>query len=319
MRFVSKTSVLGLLIGGFALCMTFFGGGAVFAEGEENIPATRMQISPVSNRISISPNQEIIDKFTIANTGSSDFKYKVYAAPYSVTNENYGQNFSTQNDYTKITSWISFRVPGGEWSNEPTFSIGKGEKQTIEYRINAPQDIPAGGQYATLFAESADGNNENGSNSGIKTSSRVGLILYAGVSGDTRREGAIEDFNFSHFLLGGKIEATTKAKNTGNIDFNINYAFEIQSLFGKTLFEKKEGQIVLPGTERRITQKWDDTPWIGIFKVHYRAAVLGDVRDETAVVFVIPLFVIIILILFLTILTIWTIMVIRRVKERKKH
>ena len=45
-------------------------------------PTVNMQLSPVTNRISLEPGQELTDSFTIENTGSADFQYKVYAAPY---------------------------------------------------------------------------------------------------------------------------------------------------------------------------------------------------------------------------------------------
>ncbi len=291
---------------------------AVTAEGEQSQqPAIWLQISPVSNRVALAPGQETQDKFTVENTGSEDFQYKVYAAPYSVTNEDYDLSFSNENNYTKITSWITFRQADGEWTKDPTFSIPKGEKQTIEYRITVPQDVPAGGQYATLFAESVG--KDNGSSTGIKTSSRVGLILYGAVAGDTRREASIEDYNYSRFLLDGNLSGTTKVKNTGNIDINLNYNFEVKSLFGKTLYEDKSAVSVLPDTERRIKHEWDQTPWIGLFQIHYSVSALGQNRDETSVVWKMPLIAIILLILFLTILIIWTIIAIRSGKERRKR
>ena len=303
----------------------FVGGGQATAEGEESQPAIWMQMTPVSNRIALTPGQETEDKFTIENIGSGDFQYKVYAAPYSVTNENYDLSFSAENNYTRITSWLTFRQGDGEWTKNPTFTIAKGQKQEIQYRVSVPQDVPAGGQYATLFAESVNDDNSNGS-TGIKTSSRVGLLLYANVAGDSRREGTIEDYDFTHFSLGGTISATAKVKNSGNTDFALSDTFEIKTLFGKTVYPNTDGQTatnnysVLPDTERRVNHEWtkeEGAPWIGVFQVHYKVSALGEVRDETAIVFVMPLVAIILLILFLTILTIWTIIAIRSRKERK--
>ena len=303
-------------------------GAQVTADEKSNQgqPAVWMQMTPVSNRVSLAPGQEVEDKFTVENIGSADFKYKVYAAPYSVTNENYDLSFSAENNYTRIKTWITFRQADGEWSKEPTFTIPKGQKQDIQYRISVPQDVPAGGQYATLFAESIGDDAEGGTSTGVKTSSRVGLLLYANVAGDTRRAGSIEDYDFTRFLLGGTIKATTKVKNSGNTDFAVTDTFEVKTLFGKTVYPNEESQSatnalsVLPDTERRVNHEWkkeEGAPWIGIFQVHYKVSIPGEERDETAVVFVIPLVAIILLVLFLTILIIWTIIAIRTRKERK--
>lgn len=318
MRKIIRTAIYGICAFGVLFAASLIHNGQpATAEGEQQQqPAVWLQISPVSKRIALNAGQEATDSFTVENTGSADFKYKVYAAPYSVTNENYDLSFSAENNYTRMTSWLSFRTPGGEWTKDPTFSIAKGEKQTIEYRINVPQDAPAGGQYVTLFAESVNEDAE-GAATGVKTSSRVGLILYGNIAGDIRRAASIEDYNFSRFLMGGNIKGTSKVKNTGNTDFNVNYTFEVKSLFGKTLYEDKSAVSVLPDTERRINHEWDQTPWIGIFQVHYSVNALGESHDETAVVMVMPLIAIILLLLFLTILVIWTIMGVRKAKERK--
>lgn len=331
MKLKLRTIIVGICAFGTLLVAgAIHNGSQVVADEEQQPtqqqPAVWIQMTPVSNRVSLSPGQEVEDKFTVENIGSADFQYKVYANPYSITNENYDPSFSAENNYTRITSWITFRQGDGEWTKDPVFTIPKGQKQEIQYRINVPQDVPAGGQYATLFAESVNGNDNDSAATGVKTSSRVGLLLYANVAGDVRREAAITDYDFTHFSLGGTIKATTKVKNSGNTDFAVTDTFEVKTLFGKTVYPNDTNQSatnslpVLPDTERRINHEWkqeDGAPWIGVFQVHYKVSALGEVRDETAIVFIMPLFAIILLLLFLTILIIWTIMAIRTRKERK--
>lgn len=285
---------------------------------DSTAPAVWLQVSPVSERVVLNPGQSLDYQFNVENIGSEAFTYKVYATPYSVTNKSYELNFSAENERTQISRWISFRDDAGNFVQEATFNIEPGDKQTIAYRVTVPGSVPDGGQYATIFAESIP-KNSNSQTSGIKTVSRVGLVVYGRSSGDTINEAEITDYKFDSFLTSGAVSSDATVKNSGNTDFETRYKLIVKSLFGKTIFEKESVYDVLPDTERDVSVEWPDTPLFGIFRVTSSISALDKSEDHTKIVMIIPTFILIIMLVVLTILIVWLIMIIRKRKEQKSR
>lgn len=282
-------------------------------------PPILIQVSPVSTQAILEPGKTKEYAMTIRNSGSTDFSYHLYTTPYTVADENYNIDFSKETRRTQISRWIKF-YQDDKLVDRPTFKIKPGEVQTIKYVIQVPEDIPAGGQYATIFAET-DTNNEAATSSGIRTASRVGMIVYGRTSGDTVEDGEVTDFSIPGFLVSGNISATSKVKNSGNTDFEAEYTFKVSSILGAELYSKNTTYNVLPDTdiERRVNLEWADTPFMGIFKVYYKVTTPGDhgSREEEKIVIKFPIVMIILTILVLTGLTIGIIMTVRKRKERK--
>ncbi|MBR2997258.1 hypothetical protein IKF33_02410 [Candidatus Saccharibacteria bacterium] len=317
-------AIMAILLGGL-FCFSY----PAAAEGEEGggetpTPDIWLQISPVSKRVKIAASETQDGEFTVENIGAKDFDYKVYATPYYATSgETYDWNFTIENSYTQIARWITFADKDGNYGKEATFNIKKGEKQTIKYRITTPDSIPSGGQYAALFAQSLEDNTtKTEGTAGIKTISRVGMVLYAKADGDTRDVAEISNYSFDKFKLSGNLKATATIKNDGNTDFTTSVNYTVKTLFGKELYTLPEGQksyILLPETERTINVEWADTPFMGIFQVNYKVSALDQVKDQTSIVLVLPIFVGIIALLLLTIIVIWAIILIRKRGERKSR
>lgn len=280
-------------------------------------PSVWLQISPVSSRVTLEAGAVTEHSFTVSSIGSEGFKYKVYSAPYSIKSEEYDIDFSSEGNRTQITRWIQFKDADGNWVDSATYSIPTDGKQVVEYRISVPQDIPEGGQYASIFAETVPNEGENGDSSGLKTVSRAGLIVYGRTSGETREVAEIKDFQFQTFLTSGKVHINSRVTNSGNTDFEAKCGITIKSLFGKVIFEKENSYSVLPDTTRKIDMIWEDTPSFGIFNATARVSASGEVHEETKIVMIIPLFIIIITIILLTILIVWTIILIKKRNEQK--
>ncbi len=290
------------------------------SSSEESKPAIWLQISPVSNKVTLIPGEDSDYSFTVSNIGSEDFGYHVYAAPYSVNDEDYNVSFSNETNRTQISRWIQFYKDDGSLTNDAHFKLNKGEKQTVRYRISVPDSIPAGGQYATIFAESDEVEGKV-SGSGIKTVSRVGLIVYGHTDGDTVDEAKITDFGFKTFMTSGRISASSRVENNGNTDFEAIYELDIQSLFGKQLFSKSSSYNILPDTARRVTTEWEETPLLGFYKVRYKVSALNNsvVEEKTKIVVIMPVFVMILSIILLTLIIIWVIILVRKRRERKSR
>ncbi len=276
-----------------------------------------IQVTPVSSRVVLRPGQSLDYSMTVANIGTDKFGYSVYTAPYSVVDEDYNVSFSNETNRTQLSRWIKFINEDGSTTDTFKSTLEPGAKQTVNYRISVPEDVPAGGQYATIFAQTDSDDKKDAS--GITTVSRIGLIVYGRTNGETNEDAEITDYAISGFLNKGPITATSKVKNKGNTDIEAKYKFTVKSIFGNTLHEEEQAYNILPDTERRMNSEWNNTSPMGLFWVTYNvSSSAGDVaREETKLVVILPIWMIIIMLILLTILIIWIIMLNRKRKERK--
>ena len=277
-----------------------------------------IQVTPVSSRVVLRPGESLDYSMTVANIGTDKFSYSVYTAPYSVVDEDYNVSFSNETNRTQLSRWIKFIQEDGSTTDTYKGSLEPNAKHTINYRITVPEDVPAGGQYATIFAQT-DNDSENKETSGITTVSRIGLVVYGRTNGETNESASITDWNVSGFLNQGPITATSKVKNEGNTDIEAKYKFTVKSIFGNTLHENEQAYNILPDTERRLSTEWENTSPMGLFWVTYSvsSSALESAREETKLVVILPVYMIVIMLILLTILIIWIIMLVRKRKERK--
>lgn len=293
-----------------------------YAEGENtgtsSASSSWIQVTPVSSRVVLRPGQALEYSMVVSNIGTDTFKYSVYTAPYSIVDEDYNVSFSNETNRTQLSRWIQFINEDGSVTDKYTGSLAPNEKHTVNYRITVPEDVPAGGQYATIFAQT-DADDKDTASSGIKTVSRIGLVVYGRTNGETNESAEIVDYSVPSFMLNGPITATSKVKNTGNTDIEIKQKFTVKNIFGNVLTEDEQAYNLLPDTERRMNSKWENTSPMGLFWVTYSvsSSAIENAREETRLVIILPIYMIVIMIILLTIIIVWIIILVRKRKERK--
>lgn len=305
-----------------ALALAIVPATAAYADEK---PAVWLQVSPVANRVTLNPGDELPYTMQVDNIGSQKFKFRVYAAPYSIQNENYEVNFSAETNRTQISRWIKFnqnkdakKDSEKRWVEEATFEVEPGEHQVVEYLISVPKDIPDGGQYATIFAESVP--ESDSEITGVRTISRVGLILYGNTLGKTVEKSTVSDIDLSSFIINGKITAKADIKNEGNTDFTATMSMKIEKLIGGPVAEISNPYPMLPDSPARHAElAWEDTPVFGIFKVKATVKALGETKEVSKIVIIMPIFIIIIMVILLTIIITWLILIIRKRRAQKSR
>ncbi|MBQ3309782.1 hypothetical protein IJG78_03875 [Candidatus Saccharibacteria bacterium] len=289
--------------------------------GETVESSSWLQVTPVSSRVILRPGHNLEYSMIVSNIGTEKFNYSVYTAPYSIVDEDYNISFSNETNRTQLSRWIQFINEDGTLTDKYKGSLEPGEKHTVNYRITVPDDVPSGGQYATIFAQT-DSDDKTSDTSGIKTVSRIGLIVYGRTNGETIDAAEITDYNISGFMNQGPITATAKVKNVGNTDFETKYSFVVKSITGNEICNQSEDSPsnhynVLPDTERRLNAECDTKTAMGVFWATYKVTALDQVREETKLVIILPVYMIVIMIILLTLLVVWIIMIVRKRKERK--
>jgi hypothetical protein len=311
----------------------FIFAGSAFAEGEgeaadsSNDLGTSISLSPTSASVQLASSSEYINTFEITNDGDNNMDVEVYAAPYSYTyseaEDSYQLGFSNENSFTQVTRWITFKDAGGSWVEKPNFTIKPKDTLTVEYKISTPSNIPAGGQYAVLFAHTLSGTI---SASGIKTEASPGIVLYGrSLEGEiiTKAEiteSKIEDSIDAETGKKNVFHATAKIKNSGNVDFNATGVLTVSPIFGGPSYTTDNNGVrisVIPETELSVSDEWEDAPDFGVYKISWKITAGGETQVVEKLIFVNPLPFIIITIIVLTILIIWIIITVRKRKENR--
>ena len=319
----------------FCIGCVFVGTGlqvGAFAEGEEgqsSVGGTSISLMPVSKVLQISSNSSYDDHITVNNDGDEKMDIEVYAAPYSYVyseSENvYKLGFSHQNNFTQITRWITFQDKNGEWKDKVQYSIPAHESLNVNYKITTPNDIPAGGQYAVIFAHTLTAvTSENG----IRTEASPGMVIYGhSDEGEVRVSANISDMKIK---LGtgednnknSNFFASAKVKNDGNTDFSAVGKLKVDSILGGGSYEtpNDRGRIsVIPETELTVQDEWENSPSFGIYKVTWTVSA-GDTSETIETIIVVnPLLFIIIIAIVLTIIIVWITIVVRKRKERRSR
>lgn len=269
-----------------------------------------LQVSPVKQKISLEPGASGVYTIKVQNVGTQPFNYSTEAVPYSVTDDNYSPNYSTVSNYSQIASWITFD------EDKQTGRLEPGETIDVPFTVNVPKDVPSGGQYAAIMAQTEDGNADDAN---IRVVNRVGMILYANIPGNTRTEGKIIDNKVPGFLFDPPITVTALVENTGNVEITAEYIFKIWPLFSnETVYNNEEnpGTLdIMPETRRFSTISWDGAPKLGIFTVEQTVRLLGEESTVKKLVIICPIWLLFIIIALIFFMIFW---LISRARSRKR-
>lgn len=304
---MSKTKYLFGALFATILSFSLFS-SAAHAESKYKI---HIGISPVQEKVELEPGETKTGKIKVQNLGTDSFTFKLSVSPYQVKNQEYDQDLITQNSYTKISGWVKFPVD--------TATIKSGETKEMEYTINVPQDVPAGGQYAVISASTSDGSD----NSSIRSSKSVGMKLIARVAGTTRESGEIINNNIDTFFAKPPIRATSLVSSNSNVDITAKYSLNVYNFFTNRLAYASDSdenfikeRTILPETKYLRESKWEGAPAFGIFKVRQTIELLGKVSSNEKIVIVCPIW---FLLLVIAIIILTVIFIIRSIKQNKTN
>ena len=245
-------------------------------ESQSQPQSTVLELTPVTKRLALAPGEEKTNTLTLKNTSPEPLSLKIYSTPYSNGDDGESQDFETETTFTQVSRWITLKKEDGTFDKEITLSIKPEETKEITYRISTPDNAPAGGQYATIISEIVP---DSSAGDMIQTISRVGMVLYVSVAGETQRAASISDIKTTMIAIGENVGIDFTVSNHGNIDFQTTTLIKVSSLGGKELFENTTISSVLPRNSKTIVSEWGSTPRFGIFRLDYTIDAL-DIRVE---------------------------------------
>lgn len=301
------------ICGGFllALMIALFGVMPVSADGEK--PDYRLQISPVRLDLDLEPGTTSTGTFEVQNTGLKAYDFVLGVDPYSVTDENYSIDSETRTAYTDIVDWITFSQNEGH--------VDPNQNQEITVTVTVPDDVPAGGQYAMIYAEMV--HDDELESTGVAVNHRVALLVFSEVEGNTRREGRVLETKIPTFIFDPPITATSLVENTGNVHATATYTLQVFPLFGdEEVYTNEENPAtltILPETQRFNSISWDGAPQLGIFRVRETVSILDDTQTIEKIVFLCPIWFLFLILLIIFFVIFWLVSRARSRHQAAKH
>ncbi len=278
-----------------------------------------ISLYPSTQTLALYPGDVRDGSINVVNTGKIPIDFSVHATPFQVNSDDYTPDYELVNRYTALASWVQFA--------ESAYHAEPGETVEVKFHIEVPADAVGGGQYAAIMVYTEDSADPNAM---LRTASQLAAILYGRVAGEGMNpEGEIVEQTVPNFSLGGPLEITETAYNTGNVDFTVYHAVTIKDLFtGEEVLnsEMKDDRgnnigahesIVLPGTSRQDKITWEITPKIGIYQVTQKIIILEETIETNSIVIFCPLWLIFAIIGLVLLLILWIILAVRR--HRKKQ
>lgn len=293
----------------FVLCASL--GNFYPAFAEDGAQDYGLEMSPAVIELGdLNPGDMAEGKFSIKNTGKEPTDFKITFEPYGVTGEDYTADLETRTQYNDIIDWATFSANSG--------SLEAGESREIQFFIKVPKDVPAGGQYGTIVAESSAKNDS--SSSSIAIGRRVGIVVYTQVAGDTRKTGSIEDLKLPSILFNPPVTATSIVENTGNTHAVATYTLQVFPLFSDeevyTNEEDPDELVILPETRRFNTISWEGAPHLGIFRVKQTVKLFDQTEEVEKLVFLCPIWLIFVVLLVIFCVIFW---IVSRIIANKRN
>lgn len=279
-----------------------------------------MSLTPANQDIELYPGQQTQGSLTVTNVGRLPFDVKASVSPYYIGNDDYSPDFEAENAYTKLPNWITLE--------KYKFHLEPGEKTTVRFAVDVPEDVAAGGQYAAIMLLSDAG--DAAGDEAVKVSAQLAAILYGHVNGgELRTEGELVEHSFPGFVMDDKFSASQTVRNDGNVDFKVTQKLTIKNFFSNQEVVTPDsvsdsGQpigynvaTVLPGTSRTGILTWENTPTFGLYHVTQEINFLDKTQVFSRVVFFCPVWLVIVAGAAILVLMLWVIL--HFIRKHKQH
>ncbi len=269
---------------------------AVMAEDE----LYGFSISPMDQQIVLTPGDSYESSLKVSNPGSytTDLDYEVTVKPF-YRNDESSVVFDNKNGYGEMANWITI-------TSHQTGHLSPNETDEVTFRIDVPEDAPAGGQYASVLVSSSSSSNDNAM---IKETRQIGHLIYAEISGETTRNGEIMSIDVPSFLLSGNVRGTASIKNTGNVHGVASYKLQVFPLFSNeevyTNEENPERFLIMPEQTYYDETAWEQTPEVGIYNVLYTVEFEGKTAQVSKLVIKCPIWLLFIILFIVAGIAIW--------------
>lgn len=244
-------------------------------------------LSPAAKHVTLAAGASTEDSFTVINYGDIAYDFIVYTGPYSVKDEAYTPDFIKQTPRGDAYKWVSFTQT--KYHAEPK------QRLTVPYSLLVSKGAPSGSHYGVIFVETQP---QGSDTTGVVRKKRLAMKLYVNVNGVNEYQGDVETIATGWYQSSPPLTSMVKVKNTGRTDFDVSTKVVVTDLFGNIRHQNQHDELtILPETTRAIEFSWDKPNWLGVYKVHVEATLLGKTTMKESFVLVAPLWFVLLLVI----------------------
>lgn len=276
-----------------------------------------LALSPMtSGRLDLKPGESYDGRFRVRMTGHETQDVVAEITPYSsgAQDDYSSSDFKSETRYTKVLGWMSVTLEEDDTCKADRHETGKvyfqldpQEECYLNYHIAVPSDAYGGSQRAAILVRTINETMPENGGTGINNQYQVGYMMTANIDGpDAKAEGRVVETKVPGLLFMPPVKSSILVENTGSLDFEAEYKVTVKNYFGsKEVYSKEDKALVMAETRRLVSNKWNDTPRFGLFKVTVETTVLGETSTLNKTVLVIPLALIIAILVVLALLGLW--------------
>ena len=245
-------------------------------------------IMPMNQRFLLTPGETYEGTVMVVNPAdaAADFSFKAEVTPYSVMGAGYEADLATMKNQSAIVDWITIENPTG--------TVAPNEVAEIRYTITVPEDAPGGGQYATITVGS-DKDVQASESVTVNNVFEMASIIYAQVEGEVIHEGELQNVSIPGFVTKSPISVSASFTNHGNAHEDATIITRVTNfLTGEVLLPSDDNtgkytEVIMPDTERTVTQDIDTVPALGIVNVEQTIYYMGTSSTNNSVIIVCPI------------------------------
>ena len=305
-KFISNRLALVPAFLAIYLLLALGGHAAHAADGEFK----GIEISPASNRIELGNGEVYSGEMRVTDSTDSDMDVEMSVGSYSIENSNYNTpNYDSPSKYSVMKDWI--RLDKNE------FALAPDESTIVRYTVVTPAEPPAGMQYATIFASTTPGDDEE--STGIVATQRIGMVLRALMKdGKPVEQANIQDEKIDGYQPTAPLRGSFAVKNEGNVGADVTYSMRVTSAINGTEVYKsdEDSSSVYPESTRNFSLNWDGVG-IGFYNVEMNINLNGSNHTVKKLVCTVPIWIIILIIIAILSLIAYAVINYRMSKEAK--
>lgn len=185
-------------------------------------------------------------------------------------------------------------------------TLAPSEVGVVNVLIEVPADALPGGRYAMIYHRPLNqAEASGGSGSGI--SQRVGTLLYVVVEGEVKEEAYISRFDWPTFMENGPVNFSLQLDNQSDVHISAQPVVRVYNLFNQEVARiDTELKNVFPQTEREFQGEWQRVWGFGPYRAVVEAVygTQGQVARAEAVLWLVPVKLILLALILILILTI---------------
>lgn len=214
-------------------------------------PVFGLTVSPAKVEITGDPGQTIIGEIELFNEEQTNKIFFTSSENFEPRGDSGAPYFIGAKD--GLATWISLN---------PSVDINSGDRISVPYTINIPQNAKPGGYFSAIFFGTTPVNQDSGGE--VSIGGKIGVLILLRVSGDIEESGGLSSFseiNNKRFFTGLPVNFEYRFNNTGGDRVVPKGEIKIKNTIRLTsaniLANENEGS-VLPSSTRRFEVSWGD-------------------------------------------------------------